>query len=90
MDPATAPKVSRGAEFLEQALKFNPDDNYSPQAEALLEKAVKLDPTLVDAWIALGQTYFNKGDPTQALTAFEEAIKIVSPSFYVFTSNSRP
>ncbi|KAH7822284.1 putative tetratricopeptide repeat protein [Monocercomonoides exilis] len=67
--------VSKGKAFLDEALKLNPEDGYSPKAEELLEKAIKMDPNLVDAWTALGHTYFNKGDVQQSLTAFQEAVK---------------
>ena len=32
------------------------------QAETFLSRAVKLNPNLTDAWNALGECYFKKGD----------------------------
>ncbi|XP_075768089.1 tetratricopeptide repeat protein 5 [Pelodiscus sinensis] len=55
-----------------KALNVTPD--YSPQAEELLSKAVKLDPELVEAWNQLGEAYWKKGDIPAAHTCFSGAL----------------
>jgi tetratricopeptide (TPR) repeat protein len=51
-----------------------------PQAEALAEKAVKLDPKLGEAWVQLGILYSARGALEQAVQAYKKAIE-VSPEF---------
>jgi tetratricopeptide (TPR) repeat protein len=46
------------------------------QAEALLKKALQLDPRLADAHLQLGIIYFARQDFPQAIAAFEHAIVI--------------
>ena len=46
------------------------------QAEALLEKAVKLNPNLGEAYVQLGVLYFARNDFTQAIRAFQQAIQV--------------
>jgi tetratricopeptide (TPR) repeat protein len=46
------------------------------QAEALLEKAVKLDPSLGEAYVQLGVLYFVRNDFAQSIQAFQQAIKV--------------
>jgi len=46
-----------------------------PEAEEVLSKAVKLDPTLVEAWNELGECYWQKAEIDMAKTCFEEALK---------------
>jgi predicted TPR repeat methyltransferase len=58
------------------ALKFNPEDNYSEEAEKLLEKAININEKCIDAWLNLAYTRFNKGNVDAALKAFEEAEKL--------------
>jgi tetratricopeptide (TPR) repeat protein len=48
----------------------------SRQAEALLQKAVTLDPNLAEAYVALGVLYFGRNDFAPAIQAFQQAIKI--------------
>ncbi|XP_022443271.2 tetratricopeptide repeat protein 5 isoform X1 [Delphinapterus leucas] len=55
-----------------KALNVTP--NYSPKAEELLSKAVKLEPKLVEAWNQLGEVYWKKGDVTAAHTCFSGAL----------------
>lgn len=59
-----------------KALNVTPD--YSPKAEELLSKAVKLEPTLVEAWNQLGEVYWKKGDVAAAHTCFSGALTHVS------------
>lgn len=59
-----------------KALNVTPD--YSPKAEELLSKAVKLEPTLVEAWNQLGEVYWKKGDIAAAHTCFSGALTHVS------------
>ncbi|XP_019286154.2 tetratricopeptide repeat protein 5 [Panthera pardus] len=55
-----------------KALNVTPD--YSPKAEELLSKAVKLEPKLVEAWNQLGEVYWKKGDIASAHTCFSGAL----------------
>nr|XP_012321043.1 tetratricopeptide repeat protein 5 [Aotus nancymaae] len=55
-----------------KALNVTPD--YSPKAEELLSKAVKLEPKLVEAWNQLGEVYWKKGDVAAAHTCFKGAL----------------
>uniref|UniRef100_A0A8C5JYD4 Tetratricopeptide repeat domain 5 n=1 Tax=Jaculus jaculus TaxID=51337 RepID=A0A8C5JYD4_JACJA len=55
-----------------KALNVTPD--YSPKAEELLSKAVKLEPDLVEAWNQLGEVYWKKGDVAAAHTCFSGAL----------------
>jgi tetratricopeptide (TPR) repeat protein len=47
----------------------------SRQVEALLEKAVKLNPNLAEAYIQLGVVYFTQNDFARAIPAFRQAVK---------------
>jgi len=49
--------------------------DYSADAEALLSKAVKLRPDLVEAWNELGECYMMKQDWETARTCFEGALR---------------
>jgi tetratricopeptide (TPR) repeat protein len=46
----------------------------SPKARALLEKAVRLDPKLGDAFLLLGTVYADQGDLAKAISAYQSAI----------------
>jgi tetratricopeptide (TPR) repeat protein len=46
------------------------------QAEALLEKAVRLNPNLGEAYVQLGVLYFARNDFAQAIPAFQQAVKV--------------
>ena len=48
----------------------------SRQAEALLEKAVRLDPNFGEAYVQLGTLYFARNDFAPAIRAFQQAIKV--------------
>jgi uncharacterized protein HemY len=63
-----------------KALNVTPD--YSPKAEELLSKAVKLEPKLVEAWNQLGEVYWKKGDVAAAHTCFSGALTHVSCPLY--------
>ena len=58
-----------------RALNVLPDHN--PEAETLLSRSVKLDPTLVEAWNELGECYWKRGDIETAKTCFEGALNHV-------------
>ncbi|XP_069796975.1 tetratricopeptide repeat protein 5 isoform X2 [Narcine bancroftii] len=47
---------------------------YSPKAEEALSRAVKLEPSLVEAWNQLGEVYWKKGDISGARTCFSGAL----------------
>ena len=51
---------------------------HSLEAEGLLERAVKRDPALADAWVGLGESYWKKGNVQQAHDCFVSSINHVS------------
>ncbi|XP_072126116.1 tetratricopeptide repeat protein 5 isoform X2 [Mobula birostris] len=55
-----------------RALNIMPE--YSPRAEQLLSRAVKLEPGLIEAWNQLGEVYWKKGDLSAAHTCFSGAL----------------
>ncbi|XP_028649468.1 tetratricopeptide repeat protein 5 [Erpetoichthys calabaricus] len=65
---------SRAQFLLLKGRTLNIVAQYSPDAEEALSKAVKLDPSLVDAWNQLGEVYWKKGDLTGAQTCFSGAL----------------
>lgn len=56
----------------------NIEGEFSPKAEEYLSKALKLNPNLVDAWNHLGDSYFKKGNYTEAKNCFTNALNRVS------------
>jgi tetratricopeptide (TPR) repeat protein len=50
--------------------------DHSSQVDSLLEKAVHLDPTLGGAYLQLGILYSQRGDFTQAISAYKNAIEV--------------
>jgi Tfp pilus assembly protein PilF len=48
----------------------------SKQAEALLEKAVSIDPQLGEAYLQLGILHFARGDFDEAIRGYQKAIEI--------------
>jgi len=52
------------------------DDASSAQVEALLQKAVQLDPKLGAAHLQLGVLYAQRGDYAPAITAYQKAIEV--------------
>jgi len=53
---------------------LNVSGDFSAEAEGLLSKAVKLNPSLVEAWNELGESYMRKFDWATAKTCFEGAL----------------
>lgn len=74
------------AQRLERFVRLQPENawaNYyyattlvrtSPKARALLEKAVRLDPKLGDAFLLLGTVYADEGNLPKAISAYQSAI----------------
>jgi tetratricopeptide (TPR) repeat protein len=79
------------AERLERFARLHPENawaNYyyaatltrtSPKVRALLEKAVRLDPKLGDAFLLLGIVYADEGNMTKAIAAYKSAIEATPP-----------
>lgn len=79
------------AERLERFARLQPENawaNYyyaatltrtSPKTRALLEKAVRLDPKLGDAFLLLGIVYAEEGNLTKAISAYQSAIEATPP-----------
>src|SRR5580704_5139314 len=79
------------AERLERFARLQPENawaNYyyaatltrtSPKTRALLEKAVRLDPKLGDAFLLLGIVYTDQGNWTKAISAYQSAIGASPP-----------
>ncbi|KAI8911528.1 hypothetical protein EDD86DRAFT_245809 [Gorgonomyces haynaldii] len=57
-----------------RARVLNVFDNYHPGAELNLTRAVKFDPTLIDAWSELGHLYCKKRDLSMAKHCFEYSL----------------
>ena len=57
---------------------LNVVQDHNPEAETLLSRSVKLDPTFVEAWNELGECYWKRGDIETAKTCFEGALNHVS------------
>ena len=74
------------SERMERFARLHPDNawaNYyyaatlartSPKARALVEKAVRLDPKLGEAFLLLGVIYADEGNLTKAIAAYQSAI----------------
>ncbi len=54
------------------------DNKRSERVEALLQRAVKLDPKLGAAYLQLGILYAQRGDSSRAISAYEKAIEASS------------
>jgi tetratricopeptide (TPR) repeat protein len=79
------------AERLERFARLHPENawaNYfyaatltrtSPKARSLLEKAVRLDPKLGQAFLLLGIVYAEEGNVTKAIAAYQSAIGASPP-----------
>jgi len=72
---AEAVKENRAHFLLLQGRMLNVSGDFSSQAETLLSRAVKLNPTLVEAWNELGESYMRKHDWSTARTCFEGALQ---------------
>jgi len=59
---------------------LNARPEFSSEAEKLLSRAVKLKPSLSDAWNELGESYFKRRDIDAAKTCFQGALEHVSGS----------
>jgi len=55
-------------------LEFNPE--FTKVAEENLSKAIKLMPSKVEAWDALGHVYWKKGDLSAAKKCFEGSLDL--------------
>jgi tetratricopeptide (TPR) repeat protein len=56
-------------------------------AEVNLQKASKLDPTFIDAWIQLGESYYKKGDNESAMFCFQWGLEKVM-IYLIFETNT--
>lgn len=56
-----------------KCLDFNPE--YTKQAEENLSKSIKLMPTKVESWDALGHVYWKKNDIHQSKKCFEGSLE---------------
>lgn len=83
MFPDTVPKVQvwclRG-----RALNILPD--HSQEAQDILSKAIKHDPTLVLAWNDLGETYWKAGNVQQAHDCFVGSLSHVCVYSTLYTT----
>nr|CAD7416821.1 unnamed protein product [Timema poppensis] len=69
-----AQQVSRVMYYYLKGKALNVGPQHSPQAEAALSKAVKLDPTLVEAWNELGDCYWKRDEIKEAKNCFMGAL----------------
>lgn len=69
--PGSLPKV----QYLHLRGKaLNVLSEHSPEAQQCLSQAIKHDPSLVDAWNALGECYWKAGNVQQAYDCFAGAL----------------
>ena len=69
---------SRGQTYYLEGKTLNVLPVANQKAEKLLEKAIKLDPKLTDAWNQLGECYWKSGKPSEARDCFLGALQCVS------------
>ena len=53
------------------------------------DKALKMDPYYVDAWVRKGVTLFDQGDAQSALTCFNQALQLDRSSFKAFYNRGK-
>lgn len=61
--------------FLQYGRALNILSEYSKECEDCLSKAVKRDPSLIEAWNLLGETFWKKSDNLAAKDCFEGSLK---------------
>ena len=54
------------------------------EAEEYLQRALRIDPALSDALLALGRVFEKKGATEDAMVQYERATKLASPNAYAF------
>ncbi|KAK2956668.1 putative Tetratricopeptide repeat protein 5 [Blattamonas nauphoetae] len=67
----------KASKLLQEALKFNPEDNYHKDAETKLEEAIRLVPAYPDALTYLGCTKCNKGDVKTGISHLKHAVQLI-------------
>lgn len=55
---------------------LNVTEEFDPNAETALSKAVKLDPKQIEGWNQLGECFWKKRDHSQAKSCFESGLKV--------------
>lgn len=80
------PNFDRAYYFYLVGKTYNVEGEYNAKAEENLSKAVKLNPSLIDGWNHLGDTYFKKGNYYEAKNCFANALNKVGFWFF-FTTN---
>jgi len=68
--------ISKSLLLFWRGKQLNLADDYNKGAEAFLSKAVKLEPTLIDAWNSLGNCFCKKRDMKSAKNCFTQAIRL--------------
>ncbi|KAK7600916.1 hypothetical protein V9T40_008357 [Parthenolecanium corni] len=68
------PNFDRAYYFYLVGKTYNVEGEYNAKAEENLSKAVKLNPSLIDGWNHLGDTYFKKGNYYEAKNCFANAL----------------
>ncbi|XP_076230771.1 tetratricopeptide repeat protein 5 isoform X1 [Calliopsis andreniformis] len=66
---------SRAKYYYLKGKVLNVMERFTPQAEELLTKAVKLEPNLIEAWNELGECYWKNDDIQQAKNCFVGALR---------------
>lgn len=74
---------SRAKYYYLKGKALNVTERFTPQAEELLTKAVKLEPNLVEAWNELGECYWKNDDIQQAKNCFVGALRHVK--YFIFS-----
>ncbi|XP_066603128.1 tetratricopeptide repeat protein 5-like isoform X2 [Prorops nasuta] len=65
---------SRAMYYYLKGKTFNVIERFNPQAEELLSKAIKLEPSLIEAWNELGECYWRNNNIQQAKNCFIGAL----------------
>ena len=68
---------SRAEWLLQRGRALNVQSGPSQEAEEALSKAVKLEPSLAQAWVHLGECYWKNGDVDGAKNCFTGALSHV-------------
>ena len=55
-------------------------DHYDKKAEDCLSKSLKLNPQLLDAWVCLGEVFYQKRDFVQSKRSFESGLENCGPN----------
>lgn len=76
VDPASLPAPESAAEYVRRGMIFYARKQYEAAVEDF-NRAIALDPRLVDGYYALGMVYKAMKKPSEAVAAFQNAITLL-------------